>query len=331
MKAYNGANITALGACDVNVRFKSQDKSITFLIIKDGGPPLLGRNFLKTFGIEFSNLNYAEQINSQNGLLEKYGNLFDGTLGLFKKSQAHLHLKEGTYPKFFRPRPLPLAIKKKVEAELDNLVALKVLEPVDFSDWGTPIVPILKKDGGIRICGDFKVTLNPHLNIERYPLPRVEEIFAKLHGGAEFVKLDLSTAYQQIALDKESRKLTTISTSKGLFQYTRLIYGLASAPAIFQKIMDSVLMGLEGVVVFLDDILITAPNRKGLLDRVDRVLKLLSNAGFKLSKDKCEFFCKSITYLGHVIDSRGLHMNPEKVKDIMEMKHPTNIKELQAF
>ncbi|XP_065361993.1 uncharacterized protein LOC135955568 [Calliphora vicina] len=249
-------------------------------------------------------------------ILNKFSKLFDGGLGLFKNSQASLKLKEGTTPRFFRPRPVPLTIREKVETEIDKLLSMGVLEPVDYSDWGTPIVPILKRDGGIRICGDFKVTLNKCIHVEKYPLPRIEEIFSKLHGGEEFTKLDLSMAYQQIELDQDSRKYTTISTSKGLFQYTRLIYGLASAPAIFQKIMDSLLAGLDGVVVFIDDILISAPNRELHVERVERVLRLLSEVGFKLSAEKCEFFCKKIKYLGHIIDKDGLHVDPEKVKSL---------------
>lgn len=152
-----------------------------------------------------------------------------------------------------------------------------------------------------------------------------------MHGGVEFTKLDLSMAYQQIVLDQESRKYTTISTSKGLFQYTRLIYGLASAPAIFQRIMDTLLTGLDGVVVFLDDILISASTRKLHVQRLENVLSILRNAGFKLSSDKCDFFCTKIKYLGHVIDKNGLHMNPEKVGDIANIPYPNNVKELQSF
>ncbi|XP_037811309.1 uncharacterized protein K02A2.6-like [Lucilia sericata] len=245
--------------------------------------------------------------------------------------KAVLKVKDDALPTFFRPRPLPLGLKDKVEASLESLVKLKILQPVEYSVCGTPIVKIMKKDVSIRICGDFKVTLNLYLMIEKYPLPRIEEIFAKLYGGEEFTKLDLSMAYQQIELDEESRKFTTISTSKGLFQYTRLIYGLASAPAIFQRIMDSLLAGLEGVVVFLNDILISAPNRKLHCERLERVLTVFRDAGFKLSPEKCEFFRKEIKYLGHVIDKNGLRMNPEKVRNITEIPYSNNVKDFQAF
>nr|XP_022901108.1 uncharacterized protein K02A2.6-like [Onthophagus taurus] len=123
--------------------------------------------------------------------------------------------------------------------ELDRLVNEGILEPVSFSKWGTPIVPIIKEDGSVRICGDFKVTINPCLEIERYPIPRIDELLNSMQGSVIFSKIDLSQAYQQILLEENSRELTTISTHKGLFKYTRLPFGITSAPAHFQKVMEN--------------------------------------------------------------------------------------------
>ncbi|XP_055913663.1 uncharacterized protein LOC129947217 [Eupeodes corollae] len=330
---YNGTKIKPIGVCVMDVLYKNVCKKIKVVVVENGGPPLLGRNFLNEFGIKFENLYYVEKnISSEvHAITENFSELFDGKLGKFNKSLISLHVKSDCCPKFFKPRQMPLALKEKVESEIDKLVDLGVLEPVNFSEWGTPIVPILKKSGEVRICGDFKITVNPQLLIDKYPLPRIEELFAQLHGGEEFTKLDLSMAYQQLVLDDESRKLTTISTTKGLFRYTRLVYGLASAPAVFQKMMDSLLMGIKGVVVFLDDILITAPNRKLHIEKVKNVLKILQDAGLKLNKDKCTFLAKSINYLGHVIDKSGLKTCPNKIKTIQEIQDPTCLKELQSF
>jgi hypothetical protein len=92
-------------------------------------------------------------------------------------------LDEEVTPKFFRARTVPFGLRDKVEAELDRLVKLKVLTAVNFSQWATPIVPVLKKDGSIRICGDFKITINPVLEIDKFPLPRINDLFAKVHGS----------------------------------------------------------------------------------------------------------------------------------------------------
>lgn len=146
--------------------------------------------------------------------------------------------------------PVPFALKPKIESELERLVKSGVLVKTEFSDWATPIVPVVKPNGNIRICGNFKITLNPHLKIIHFPLPRIEYLFTQLQGGQKFSKIDLSEAYQQIVLSEQSRKLVTISTHKGLFSYTRLPYGITTAPAIFQNIMEQ-MFTMPGVVCFL--------------------------------------------------------------------------------
>ena len=110
------------------------------------------------------------------------------------------------------------------------------------------VVP--KKDGRVTICGDYKVTVNPALDVNQYPLPRPEDLFATLAGGKQFTTLDLSHAYNQVVLEDSSRKILTINTQRGLYQYTRLPFGVASAPAIFQKIMDILLQGLQSDMLY---------------------------------------------------------------------------------
>ena len=136
------------------------------------------------------------------------------------------------------------------------------LLPVDHSDWATPIVVVTKKDGKLRICADFKVTINPYLKIPTYPLPTPDEVFAALANGESFTKLDLSRAYKQVKVAPGSQGYLTITTHLDLFRYQRLPFGIASAPAIWQKAMSIVLQGCSGVVCYLDDILV-----RGLLGR----------------------------------------------------------------
>ena len=131
---------------------------------------------------------------------------------------------------------------------------------VSHSDWATPIVPVVKEDGKVRICGDYKVTLNPCLDVDQHPLPKPEELFATLSGGQQFSKMDLSQAYLQLELDEESKNLVTLNTHKGLYRFTRLPFGVASAPAIFQRLMESVLLGIPRILCYIDDIFITGAN-----------------------------------------------------------------------
>ena len=148
-------------------------------------------------------------------------------------------------------------MRQKVELELERLERAGVIEPVQFSDWAAPIAPVVKTDGSIRICGDYKLTVNQVTKLDTYPLPRIEDLFASLSGGQAFTKLDLSNAYQQVSLDDASKAYIMINTSRGLFRYNCLPFGVASAPSIFQLTMETLLQGIPHVSVYLDDILVT--------------------------------------------------------------------------
>ena len=113
------------------------------------------------------------------------------------------------------------------------------------------IVPVTKRDGSVRICGDYKVTVNQAALPDSYPLPRIDDLFAALSGGRVFSKLDLAHAYQQISLDDESKKLVVINTQKGLFQYNRLPFGVSAAPAIFQRTIEGILRDIPQVCVYI--------------------------------------------------------------------------------
>ncbi|XP_034027378.1 uncharacterized protein K02A2.6-like, partial [Thalassophryne amazonica] len=225
-------------------------------------------------------------------------------------------------PKFCPPRNVPYALRPRVEAELKRLTELGVISPVVHSDWATPMVPVNKKDGTVRLCGDFKVTLNLALYIKKYPIPRIEDLFASLTGGQRFSKLDLSNAYLQMEVEEISKKLLTISTQKGLFCFNRLPFGVASSPALFQKAMDQVLLGLPHTHCYLDDILVSGPDKQTHLKTLDAVLSRLEEYSLHLKQKKCLFFQESVEYLGHIIDAAGLHKSLEKVRAIMEAPAP---------
>lgn len=121
------------------------------------------------------------------------------------------------------------------------------------------------------------------LEVDQYPLPKPEDLFATLSGGQKFTKLDLAQAYQQLLLDEESRKYVTINTHKGLYHYTRLPFGVASAPAIFQKAMDTILQGIPNVLCYLDDILVTGKDDESHIGNLSMVLERLQKHGVRMS------------------------------------------------
>ena len=199
---------------------------------------------------------------------------------------AKFYIDENIKPRYCKPRPVPLALRAKVEAELDRLKETGVIRSVEYSEWAAPIVPVLKSTGAIRICGDYKVTINQAVKVDKYPIPNINDLFTKLTGGVMYTKLDLSHAYQQVVLDEESRKLTTINTSKGLFEYERLPYGVSSSPGIFQRIMEQLLQNIPMTVVYLDDVLVTGKTPEEHDRNLEFGLSRFQEAGLHLRKEK---------------------------------------------
>ncbi|KAJ8346679.1 hypothetical protein SKAU_G00280800 [Synaphobranchus kaupii] len=219
----------------------------------------------------------------------------------------------------------------KVEIELERLQLAGIIQPVSNSEWAAPVVPVLKGDGTIRLCGDYKLTANVASRVEQYPLPRIDELFAKLSGGVIFTKLDMSHAYQQLVLDPESWPVVTINTHKGLFQYTRLPFGVSSACAIFQRAMEGLLAGIDYVAIYLDDLLITGSNHQQHLETLQAVLTRLEEAGLRLKRSKCVFMAPQVEYLGHKVTAEGLQPLENKVQAIKDASEPQNIGELRAY
>ena len=180
-----------------------------------------------------------------------------------------------------------------------------IISRVEFSKWACPLVPVLKQNGNVRICGDFKVTINHACIAHSYPLPRVEELLASLTGRQFFSKLDLSQAYLQLPLEEDSKEFVTVNTHKGLFRYNRLPFGVSLAPSNFQQTIKTLLKGVEGVLAYIDDILITGSTLQEHLQTLDIALENLENLGLKHNQSKCRFLLPRIEYLGHVIDKDG--------------------------
>ena len=264
--------------------------------------------------------------------LSKYRAVFEEGLGTLKDFKASIDMDPRAKPRFCKSRSIPYAMRDLVTKELQRLVSEGIVEPVQFSEWASPIVAVLKEDRkSVRLCGDFKQTINPVSKLDRYPLPKIEDLFATLSGGKSFTKLDLSQAYQQLTLDEASKKFVIINTPQGLFQYTRLPYGISSAPGIFQRVMENILRGIPGVTVYIDDILITGPDDKRHLNSLKEVLSRLDKVGLRAKESKCKFMASSVTYLGYQIDRDGLHPMAGKVQAVNDAPNPRNTTELKSY
>jgi hypothetical protein len=213
-------------------------KKLKLYVVDGGNTALLGRDWLQKIQLNWKNIEFVHSVRAEQTtdllqeLKNRYADLFDDKLGKLKDFQAKLHLMENAKPVFKKARPIPYAMREKVEKELDRLEQDGVISETVTSEWATPIVPLVKRNFQIRIYGDYKVTVNPLLKVDRYPMPRPQDIFASLAGGEKFPKLDLHQAYLQCEVDESSSEVLTLNTHRGLYRLHQLAFGIASSPAI---------------------------------------------------------------------------------------------------
>ena len=294
-------------------------------------PSLLGCNWLKYIKLDWRTIATVQAVGQLDTIIKRHRQLFADELGTVTPYKAKLHVDPQAVPRFYKPRPVPFAIRAAIGKELDLLEKQGIIEKVTNSEWAAPIVPVPKKDGRFHLCGDYKVTVNQALTVEQYPLPKPEELFATLAGGKCFSKLDLSQAYLQVQLDDDSCVYVTVNTHQGLYRYRRLPFGVASAPALFQKLMDTVLRGIPGVTCYIDDILISTKDEKQHWETLEQVFRRLEEHRFRLKQEKCAFLKPSVDYLGHQIDKDDIHPLSSKVTAIIQAPAPTNLQEIRSF
>ena len=268
-------------------------------------------------------------------LKEIFPEIFSNQLGCLKDLMVHIPVPVDATPRFFKPRSVPYALRTRVEDELDKLEKQGVWKKVQYSKWAAPIVTVLKDaknpGGAIRICGDYKITVNAVAQLDNYPIPNTTEQLATLAGGKKFSKIDLRQAYQQLALDDESKELLTVNTHKGLYQPERLQFGVHSATGIFQREIERILQDFPSVLVRIDDILMTGKTDEEHFWTLVWVLLVLEEAGFTVGPEKCEFFKEEVTFCGYRVSQDGVLPMEKNVKAVLEAPEPTNISELKSF
>lgn len=342
LRSYCKQDFAPIGFVKIKVRDLEGICELNMYVVRYDRSPLLGRewiNQLKILGKVKSSLKKIENIKSLEilkgdklkQLFDKYPDIVSKDFQSIQKFEAHLKLKENAKPVFLKSWTVPFKLKEKVETELNNLVQAGILEKVESSRWATPIVPVLKKNGQIRISGDFSVTVNPLLIVDEHPLSTVDELFASMSGGKIFSKIDLKQAYLQLPLTESDKEILTLNTHKGLYRSNRLMYGVASAPAIWQRTIESILNGIPGIAIFLDDIRIMGKNPEEHMKRLEAVFKRLSEHKIRINKDKSEFFKDNINYCGYEIDKNGISKEKKKIEAVRKMPRPKNITELRAF
>lgn len=287
---------------------------------------------VKELGRRSSHLLDQAQRTQLDCLLEEFLDIFaacDEDCTRTSLVQHHIDTGQAS-PIRLRPHRLPLAKRQAAEELIQSMAANGVIEPAD-GPWAAPVV-MVRKDGGWRPCVDYR-RLNEVTKKDSYPLPRIDDALDHVAGSQWFSSLDLRSGYWQVELAPEARPKTAFTIGQGLWQFTVMPFGLCNAPATFEQLMERVLKDIprSQCVVYLDDLLVHAKDFDTALMNLREVLLAIRRAGLRLNPAKCNLLAKETTFLGHVVNGKGVATDPAKVAAVAEWPQPTNAKELQSF
>lgn len=351
----NGNSCRSIGMVDLPVTLRDNFHLIPALVVPDLPHVLiLGADFWRIMGIVpdlrrnewcFSNepalVNSVEQMSGQTmltpleksrlqALIDRNIELMGVSLGCTDRAEHVIVTRSPPIKqRYYRVNPV---VQKQIDQELEEMLKLGVVEPSN-SPWSSPILLVKKKDNTFRFCVDFR-KLNSVTVRDSYPLPLVADTLDKLRDAKYLSSLDVRSAYWQVPMAESSKQYTAFTVpNRGLFQFTRMPFGLHNAPATWQRLIDNVLgHDLEPhVFVYLDDVVIVSQTFEQHLLILDEVFRRLREAKISVSIEKCQFCRHQMKYLGYVVDRNGLHVDPDKVKAMLEIPVPTNVKEVRRI
>ena len=307
LRAYNGGVVETLSMTDVVIASGDRSYQCSCFIVPKGSQRVL----------------FGQDVISELELIAQ--------AHIVNTAPVSISVKAGVDPVAQPARRPPFSVRDEIEKELKRLVDADVIEPVrQASPWVSPIVPVRKHNGSLRLCVDYR-QLNKNIVRERHSLPTVEEITAQLEGATVFSVLDAESGFHQILLDDESRPLTTFAAHCGLYRFKRLPFGIASAPEVFQRVVSDILSSLPGVIVYIDDILVYGRNSAEHNSRLEAVQQRLSQANLKLNWDKCHVGQERVKYLGHWLTQEGVKPDSGKLQAIADMPAPKSLTDVQRF
>ena len=241
-----------------------------------------------------------------------------------------IKLIDGAKPQYRRSFRLSPAEYEEMKRQITEFLAKGWIVPSN-SPWGSPLLFVPKKDGGLRMVIDYRA-VNKLTVRNAYPLPNIADLHDRLHGAAWFTALDLASGYYQFRLNQEDQPLTALTTPLGLFQFTVLPMGLTNAPSTFQAVMNRVLGKYSDFcLVYLDDILIFSKTKEDHVRHVQLVMAALREQKFYLRLHKCAFGRSEVAYLGHIVGREGLKPDPKKVSAVADWPVPKDIHQLRSF
>jgi hypothetical protein len=248
-----------------------------------------------------------------------------------RKVEFAIELLPRTAPIFKRAykvsKPELVELKKQIDEQSEKGYIMPSTSP-----WAAPVLFVEKKDGTRRMCIDYRA-LNEVTIKNKYPLPRIDDLFDQLRGASVFSKIDLRSGYHQLRIRPSYIPKTTFITKYGLYEFTVMSFGLTNAPALFMNLMNSVLMDCldKFVLVFIDDILIYSQSEEEHVDHLKMVLQRLREQQMYAKLSKWKFWIDEVLFLGHIINKEGLTVDPKKVVDILNWKAPTDARGIKSF
>lgn len=326
LMTYTKEPIPVLGCITLNVMCNSKSAKCTFYVVPVG-VPILGMDLITALQLDITSQSIlssappSAQVQHTTTHTES-----KGVVNFVHKVKLRTEIP----PVQQKLRRLPFSIRDDVSAELLRLEKEGIIERTDSSPWVSPILAIRKKSGQLRLCVDLREP-NKAVVIDSHPLPHIEEVFHELRGAQMFSTIDLQNAYHQMPLHADSRDLTAFITHEGLFRFTKVPYGLASAPSAFQRMMSHILAGVKGVQCYLDDIITYGETPEVHEHRLKEVLQRLHDSGLKLNMSKCQFRKTELPFLGHIISAAGLRPDQDHVKAVADAPTPHDAPALRSF
>ena len=269
--------------------------------------------------------------------LEEYHHIFsivEGERGETSLVEFNINTGNST-PIKQAARRVPFAAREEIAAQLSKMQEEGVIQP-SKSPWASPVVLVRKRDGSLRFCVDYRA-LNAVTKPEVFPLPRIDDLLDKLGHSKYFSTLDLKSGYWQIRVSTSSQEKTAFVTHRGLYEFCVMPFGVRNAPSVFQRLMQSLLLGLKGdseeefVDVYLDDIIVFSKTFSDHLIHLQKVFECLEEANLKLNPQKCRFCCSEVEYLGHIVTPNGFKPNHRNMEAVKNFPVPTTLKELRQF
>ena len=296
--------------------------------IKETVPEHLQDMFIRSCG----NITFRQALVLADVLVE-FGDVFaksDLDLGCFDAIKHTIDTGDAR-PIKQRMRRTPLGFEKEEEKHLNAMLAAGVVQP-SVSEWSSPPVLVRKKDGGVRWCIDYR-SLNNVTRKDVFPLPLIEECIDTLSGTNYFSTLDMASGYWQVELAEEDRHKTAFITKYGLFEHTRMGFGLCNAPATFQRVVQLVLRGLtwKDVLAYLDDIIVVGANFEHHMHNLKEVFRRFRKHNLKLKPKKTILFQNQVKFLGKIVSGDGISINPDNISAVVKWPVPKNTKDVERF